>query len=131
MWKNININKQNIKAETEKAILINMPHNSNYDGYSFWHPRKLVRDGKHSYAISLGYTEEFEFKLVKYGKGKYNSKEIIDQTVIDYEEFEEAFGVMSENIVAPKTDNESYVIVQEPTKVEDKEIEIEECLKNK
>lgn len=90
MWKNININKQNIKHETARAILINCPHYSDYDGYSFWHPLKLVRSGRHSNDISIGYTEEFTFKLMKDGR----------EIVIDSEEFEEIFQVMNENITA-------------------------------
>lgn len=129
MWKNININKQNIQYDSDKAVLINCPHKSNYDSYSFWYPSKLVRDGKHSYAVSLGYTNDFKFKLVKYGKGKWNSRDIIAEKEISAEEFEEMFGVMDENIVVPKQDNESYVKVEEPEKVE-KEIELVEGLKN-
>lgn len=45
MWKNVNANVNQIKTETEKAVLINCPHNSKYDGYSYWHSSKLVREG--------------------------------------------------------------------------------------
>ncbi len=128
-WKNININIQNIKADTGKAVLIAMPHNSDYDGFEFWHPKKLVRSGKHSYAVSIGYTDEFTFKLKKYGKGKWNRNEVIDEQEIDVEEFEMSFGVMDENITAPKQDNESYLVVKEPTKV-DKDIKVVEELLN-
>lgn len=128
-WKNININIQNIKQETGKAVLIAMPHNSNYDGYSFWHPAKLVRDGNHSYAISLGYTDDFTFNLKKYGKGRYNKHQVIAEQTISVKEFEKAFGVMSENIVAPKKDTESYLYVKEPEKIE-KDVEVLEELKN-
>lgn len=102
MWKNININKNNIKAETERSYLIAMPHNSDYDGYSFWHPSKLVREGRHSNAVSIGYTDDFKFRLIKNGKGKWNKYDIIDEKTIDAEDFEEAFGIMNENIKSPK-----------------------------
>lgn len=129
MWKNINVNKQNVKVESAKAVLIQMPHNSDYDGYSFWHPAKLVRTGRNSNAVSIGYTEEFTFKLVKYGSGKWNSKEIVSEKTISVEEFEAAFGVMDENITTSKKDTESYLKVEEPKKIE-KEVAIAECLKN-
>lgn len=106
MWKNISVNINQIKTKTYGAILINCPHNSQYDGFSFWHPIKLVRDGKHSSSISIGYNEDFKFKLIKYGKGKYNSRDIIDEIEISVEEFEEMFEVENQNIITPKIVNE-------------------------
>lgn len=129
MWKNININKQNIKADTGRAILINCSHKSEYDGWSFWHPAKLVRDGKHSNAVSISYTDDFTFNLKKYGNGKWNKNTIIDEKVIGVEEFEKAFGVMDENITAPIKDTDSYLIIEEPKKIE-KDVKIVEELKN-
>ena len=129
IWHSIQINKQNIKAETDSGVLIKMPHNSDYDGYVFWHPAKLVRNGKHSNAISISYTDEFVFRLKKYGNGKYNKFDIIDEQEIDVCEFRNAFEIMNDNIIASKDDTESYLIIKEPEKV-DKEIEVLEELKN-
>ena len=78
-WQNQHFNIQNIKHATEKAVLINMPHSSKYDGYCFWHPAKLIRDGSHSYDKTFAYNGDFIFKLKKYGHGKYNSDQIIDE----------------------------------------------------
>ena len=122
MCKNIQINKQNIKAETMKAVLIQMPHNSNYDGFSFWHPSKLVRTGYNSNALSIGYNDDFTFNLIKYGKGKY----ILAEEVIGVEEFEEAFRVMNENITAPHTKN----IYETHKPVEVKEVSVLDELKD-
>lgn len=110
MWRSININKQNIKAETDKAVLIACPHNSEYDGYCFWHSSKLVREGRNSNAVQISYTEDFTFYLKKYGKGKYNSRDVIDEVQLGYDELEEIFGVMNENISAPayKSDYETH-----------------------
>lgn len=130
MWKNINFNIQNIEHETGKATLIKMPNNSEYKGYSFWHPSKLIRNGKHSYSASLGYTDTFEFKLVKYGKGKHNSSEILEEIKIDVATFEEAFGLTDANITEPKEDTESYVQVKEPTKINIDTVEVHKCLIN-
>lgn len=104
-WKNINISKNLIKKYTNNAILISMPHNSNYKGYVFWHTSKLTRTGRNSAAVSLGYTDDFIFTLKKYGNGKYNSREVIDEKVIDVEEFENAFGIIDENIAKKKIKN--------------------------
>ena len=127
MWKNIEINLQNIEGGTEKATLIKMPNKSKYAGYKFWHPSKLIRRGSNSYARSIGYTDSFTFKLKKYGNGKWNKNEVIDEKEISVEEFEEAFKCMEDCTQAKN--NDSYLIVEEPEKVE-KEIEIKEELKN-
>lgn len=127
MWKNIEINIQNIETDTGKATLIKMPNKSRYAGYKFWHPSKLIGYGSNSYARSIGYTDEFKFKLFKFGNGKYNKFDVIDEKEISVEEFEEAFECMS-NCTRAKSD-ETYLIVKEPEKIE-KEIEIEEELKN-
>lgn len=40
-WKSLWIPQGNIKIVTDKAVLIQMPHRSDYKGYTFWHPAKL------------------------------------------------------------------------------------------
>ena len=128
MWKNIDINLQNIETDTGKAALIKMPNKSKYAEYKFWHPSKLVRYGSNSYARSLGYTDNFKFKLFKNGNGKYNKFDVIDEIEINVEEFEEAFDCMRDCTRA-KENGESYLIVKEPEKVE-KDIEVEKSLLN-
>lgn len=127
-WKSIQINKQNIKVDTGKAMLIAMPHNSDYDGFCFWHPSKLVRTGKHSNALSVSYNDEFKFKLVKYGNGKWNSRDVIKEEEIDVEEFENAFNVMNENVKAPKIVSEYET--HKPKELEAKEVAIIDELKD-
>ena len=97
-WKNLFINVQNIETETEKAVLIKMPNNSEYAGYCFWHPQKLIRAGKHSYSIALSYNDDFVFKLKKYGQGKYNKSKVIDAIELTAQQLEEALAPMHENI---------------------------------
>lgn len=122
MWRSIQVNKQNIKRETGKAVLIACPHNSDYDGYCFWHSAKLIRDGKHSNAVSISYTEEFTFCLKKYGKGG----NILNEVELGYDEIEEVFGVMNENITAKqfKSDYETH----KPAKVAAVKVEVDESL---
>lgn len=126
-WKNIEINKQNIESETRKATLIKMPNNSKYANYKFWHPSKLVKNGSNSYARSLGYTDEFTFKLKKYGNGKWNKYDVIDEIEITVEEFEKAFECM-ENCTKEKS-KETYLVVTEPKKIEI-DVVVNEELKN-
>lgn len=104
-WKNININSNMVKAQSERSVLIAMPHSSDYDGWCFWHPAKLVREGRHSAALSIGYTDEFVFRLKRYGHGKWNSREVVAEQEIGAEEFEQAFGVVDGNIKAPEEKN--------------------------
>lgn len=127
MWKNIEINIQNIETDTGKSVLIKMPNKSKYAGYKLWHPSKLVRKGSNSYAVSVGYTNEFTFKLKKFGNGKYNKFDVIDEIEISAEEFEKQFECMED--CTKEKSKETYLIVEEPEKIE-KEISIEECLKN-
>ena len=127
MWKSIEINKQNIENDTGKSVLIKMPNKSKYAGYKFWHPAKLVRYGSNSYARSVSYTDDFIFKLKKYGNGKYNKFDVINEVEISVEEFEEAFECMKDCTRA-KEDN-SYLIVKEPDQFE-KEVKIEKSLLN-
>ena len=101
MWKNIDINKNLVKAGTERAVLIAMPHNSEFGGYSFWHPAKLVRNGNRGDMVSIGYTDEFQFRLKKYGKGRYNSREVIDEIPLAGDEFEAIFKSLGDDIALP------------------------------
>lgn len=128
MWKNIEINVQNIETDTGKSTLIKMPNKSNYAGYKFWHPSKLVRYGSNSYARSIGYTDEFTFKLKKFGNGKYNKFDVIDEIEIDTEEFENAFRCM-EDCTRAKNNEETYLVIEEPEKI-DVDVEVKEELKN-
>lgn len=97
MWKTSEFNRQNIKKETDRAVLINCPHSSDYDGYSFWFPASLVREGSHSYAVTISYTDEFVFKLKKYGKGKYNRYDVIDEVELTSDDIADVFsGVICE-----------------------------------
>ena len=101
-WKNININANLIVAETGKATLINFPHKSDFDGFCFWHPKKLVKSGRHSASVCIGYTSDWKFVIKKHGKGKYNRNEVIEEFTISVEDFERAFEAVDENIKAPK-----------------------------
>jgi hypothetical protein len=113
-WKNIQINRQNIETETERAILFNCPHKSNFDGWVFWHPSKLVRDGKHSHAVSVSYNDEFQFNLKKFGK----NKNLLGECKISVAEFEDMFNVMDKNIIEKKEKDPYEKHIPQP--IEDK-----------
>lgn len=114
MWKSIKFNAQNIEFETAKAVLIKMPNKSDYVGYMFWHPSKLVRTiGGKGYFKSFSYTDEFEFKIFKQGK----NRQITAEALLSPEEMEEAFEIVNEQL---SDTDECYLEVTEPTKIDDK-----------
>lgn len=93
MWERIQIESSLVENSTDKAVLINMPCKSKFKGFSFWHPAKCCRNiGKNSYLLQISFTKDFEFKLKKYGKGKFNWSQVISEKNIDSEELKEAFG---------------------------------------
>lgn len=112
MWKNLEVNKNNIEYKTIKALLIKMPNKSEFKGYSFWHPAKLVREGRQTNLVNMAYTDEFVFHLKKYGQGRYNGKEVIDSVDITAEQMEQIFDI------APDKSEESYLKITEPEKIE-------------
>ena len=109
MWKNIIINRNLIKAATDRAVLIAMPHNSDYDGYSFWHPSKLVRE--YNNTVSIGYTYEFVFLLKKYGKGIYNRWNVLDEIPLSGEDMGSVFADLNGNFIPP--DDEPLIYTPE------------------
>lgn len=128
MWKNINVNIQNIVKDTGNATLFKCPNKSKYAGWVFWHPSKLVRKGKHSYAVSVGYTDDFVFHLKKMGQGKYNKSQVLETKDISAAEFAEMFGLMDDNIVEPK--QKPVDTTHKPAEVEPVEVEAKEELKD-
>ena len=88
------------------AVLIYCPHNCDYDGFCFWHPAKLIRDGRNKGAVSISYTDEFTFHLKKFGGGKHNKFDVIAEDEIDAQDFEMMFGAIDESITAPTIKSE-------------------------
>lgn len=80
MWHKITISANSIEASTDKAVLIKMKHKSNYDGFVFWHPKKLVREEGKAYTFS--FNDDFKFNLKKYGQGKWNNRDVVREEEI-------------------------------------------------
>ena len=130
MWYKINFNALNIEHETTRATLIKMPKNSNYSGYCFWHPKKLIRENEigKGYFLTFSFDENFKFKLQKYSKSKYK-KELLDEVVLDFEEIMNEFEVGDttiKNIEKQKEEAEkiTYEVIK-PEKIENQEVEID------
>lgn len=87
-WKKVNSNSNLIKGYSTNGVLIKIPN----EEWLFWHPSKLVRtSGKANYLLTISFTEDFNFKLFKNGKGKTNKFEKIDEMEVDASEFESYF----------------------------------------
>ena len=80
MWYKIKINANNIEASTDKAVLIKMKNNSNYNGFVLWHTVKML--SKESTMFTFSFNDEFKFNLKKYGQGKWNSRDVVREDTI-------------------------------------------------
>ena len=108
-WKNININKNLIIHDTGKSTLIAMPHKSDYAGWEFWFPSKLVREAfNRKDAMNIGYNDDFIFHLKKYDTEKD----------IDVKEFERAFCVVAGNIDTSITEEPEVPLIHIPDWIE-------------
>lgn len=95
MWKNIYINSNLIQNFTSKSYLFKLPSSSKYAGYLFWHPAKCVHYVyNRNDIVSVGYTDDFTFKIFKQGK-IFNR---LDEITLAAKEFEEIFENMDKNI---------------------------------
>jgi len=120
MWIKVYINAQSVQHKTGAAVLINMPRSSNYAGYKFFHPIKLIKnEGGKGYYISILFTKNFIFKLKRYGKGKYNKYDVIETIEITADEFSLEFAdTIKTHIEREESkNNDSYLKIQEPDKI--------------
>ncbi len=118
MWKSLNINKQNIKVKNDKSTLITIPHTR----WSMWVSNSLIRNGDYKNTIALIYKEDFTFRVVKYGKGKYNARTILESKIIGSYELEEMLESMNLN----KNKFETHI----PTVLKVEKVEVLEELKD-
>lgn len=81
------IARQNIQYETDRAYLIKMPQDSEYNGYCYWYPFKLAKTEKETNSIIIKFKDNFIIRLVQYGCGK----EIKAHQFIGLEEMRKAY----------------------------------------
>ena len=99
-WKSFAISTCSIEARTSKAVLIKMPKGSDYAGFVVWHPAKLVEHCL-SYVEKISYTDDFEFRLFKKGKGRFNYNQRIAEKTISAAEMRKAMEAMEITIPDP------------------------------
>ena len=90
-WKNIDIDRKYIKVKTYRSALIQMPHDSDYDGYCFWHPITLIWRGWLTKDFSLRYHDDFKFRLFQETRDKYGKYKKINWRTVSAQEIISAF----------------------------------------
>lgn len=126
MWHKVYFNKQNIEYDTGKAVLIKLPLKSEYAGYTFWHPSKLIKEeGAKGYHVSFYFSDTWVFNIFKSGKRKK-----LDELSLSSDEMLNAFEIVHEEISGRKDiSDDHYLIVEKPAPFNPKG-DINECLKN-
>ena len=89
-WKRIKLYPNQIRTTTQTAALIKMPPRSGFAGWVFWHPIKCIHehDGQ---MTEMVYTEDFVFRLKRYGNQPYNKFTVQEQREITALDLEDAF----------------------------------------
>ena len=99
-WKGIAINESLILRKTERSALIAMPRFSDYNGYTFWYPLKLVR--REYGIVSLRYTYDFQFRLQKHKKTRKGQWKLVDEVMLTAEEMVDILTQEEPLIYTPK-----------------------------
>lgn len=124
---NININRNQIKSSTGRAYLIAMPHKSDYDGFTFWFPEKLVDEGRHDEAVRLCIPVDFNFKLKRTSNKTYK---VLAEAELNAYELVEQFKQTDENITGADIATRTEVERVEAPEVKVEQVEVPEDLQN-
>lgn len=127
-WHRIPVNVQNICYQTEKAFLIAMPHSSDYDGFKFWYPKKLVREGSHAYEVTLSVSDDMEITLRRTSE---KTRQVLAEEVVGAEELLEAFGQhhgVTESMRVRMSSDKVKTVKHEPAPLEPVEVEADATL---
>lgn len=124
---NININRNQVKLSTGRALLIAMPHNSDYDGFTFWFPEKLVDKGRHDEAIRLCIPVSFEFKLRRTSPKTFK---VLAEEELNAYQLVEQFRQTDENIQGADIATRTEVETVEAPEVKIDSVEVPEDLTN-
>lgn len=99
MWHKFALNSQNVVRETAKAVLIALPHKSNFDGFEFWYPKKLVRQGSHSYQLIASIPDDMQITARRTSPKTYK---VLDEKELTPADVIEAFGGETQAVSAVK-----------------------------
>lgn len=117
-WKRLRVAVRHIEYNNGNRARLRMPHNSEYDGYIFWIPSKLIElnpmwTEEGTRTCQILYTDEFKFKLKKLGYDRFDKLITVDEKEITPQELRKAFT----NINTEPTDREEPLI-HRPSKLE-------------
>lgn len=88
-WTKIRVNIQNIKHETEKAVLIAMPNSSEFDGFTFWISKKLVRPTRNDWEVAVSIADDMTVTLKRTSD---KTRKVLAEKAVGVATLEEAFG---------------------------------------
>lgn len=124
---NININRNQIKYSSGRAYLIAMPHKSDYDGYTFWFPEKLVDEGRHDEALRLCIPVSFNFTLRRSSNKTFK---VLAEEELNAYQLVEQFRQTDENIAGADIATRTEVERVEAPEVKVEQVEVPEDLQN-
>ncbi|PTY04558.1 hypothetical protein DB347_17745 [Opitutaceae bacterium EW11] len=78
----VNATKNNIVAETERAIRLTVPKTD----FEVWLPKKLVRQFP-NWQITVSVASDMTLKLQKMGKGKWNRRTAVEEKTMTGDQF--------------------------------------------
>lgn len=87
-WIYIRVPQDAFVASSRKSYKIAMPHNCDLRGYCIWFPRKLTI-GNDDLIDQIYFNKSYTFRALKYGQGKFNRYEVLDERMISGEELAE------------------------------------------
>lgn len=124
---NININCNQVKYSTGRAYLIAMPHKSDYDGFAFWFPERLVDEGRHNEAVRLCIPVNFNFTLRRTSPKTYK---VLAEAELNAYELVEQFKQTDENITGADIATRTEVERVEAPEVKVDDVVVPEDLQN-
>lgn len=101
MWKDITFNAERVYM-LANSYKFYMPEGSGYEGYTFFHPSKLVKSYGDNYILTV--REDWQFKLTKSEKSPAGVWEDVDIVTISLAEFEAVVGAVPLLHIPPHLD---------------------------
>lgn len=87
-WRSIRTFRKTISAQTELATLFKLPKTK----LKFWHPKSLIKkDPQKSSVLYLSFESDFSFRCFLEKENECGIKEVVEEIIMDADEFENYF----------------------------------------